>query len=54
MAMARPKPRLAPVTSAVVPEKSWIDMWDSLMRMRRLNVGGSGLGFLGCAGNRFG
>ena len=57
MAMARPKPRLAPVTSAVVPESSCVGMRDSLDAYEAvvgLNVGRCWLRLLGCAGNRRG
>src|SRR5712672_2546700 len=56
-AMARPKPRLAPVTSAVVPESSCVGTRDSLDAYETvvgLNVGRCWLRLLGCAGNRRG
>jgi hypothetical protein len=47
----------SPVTSAVVPDSSCVGMLDSLAadaEAVRLDLGGCGLGFGGCAGNRCG
>src|SRR5215470_4964429 len=56
-AMARPKPRLAPVTSAVVPDSSCVGMrysLDAYEAVAGLDVGGCWLRLLGCAGDHRG